>query len=479
MIVLKFGGTSVGSPEAISRTIGIISSKLEDNPLVVVSACSGVTDMLYHVCDLACCGSDGVSGGLSGGVSGGVSGGLSQKCREAVEAVRTKHYGIASELGLPSSDPVYSTIDSICEKILSCADEIAGDWAATTAPDGRILLSPSASSAKAALVGQGEMLSSNIICAVMKARGIDIEWFYAPSVMKTTGAPLCGEPDMASISALAVSELRPVLRSHSLVITQGFVGSASDGGASILGRGGSDYSASIFGAALEADRVEIWTDVDGVRSADPRIVSDTVGISKISYEEAAELARFGAKVLHPLTMEPAQEKNIPLYVLNSMNPSAEGTAVMSRNFISDGVKSISYKENIKVINIYSLKMINAAGFMQRVFTVFGERGVSLDLLSSSEASITVTVDNNQNLDGVIEDLSSFALCQVDRDKSQVSIIGKNIISIPGALTSIFGALEGVRLYMIAQGASFLNFSIVVDRPEMKSVIAKLHKTLFP
>lgn len=450
MIVIKFGGTSVGSAEAMTRTMSIIESKLEDRPLVVVSACSGVTDALYAIAAKAERGED---------------------FAWDIEALKERHHNIARELGLPEDSEIHSTIDSLAEEVNRNALEISSCDEDPTA-------NPMARLNKAALISLGEMFSSRIIQAAMVAKGIDMAFFYAPFAMKASGEALCGEPDKALLESLVREKLSPVLAAHTCVITQGFIASSHEGLPMILGRGGSDYSASLFGAALDADRVEIWTDVDGVRSADPRIVSTTRGLSKISYEEAAELARFGAKVLHPLTMEPVQAKNIPLYVLNSHNPSDEGTAIMPKTCICDGVKSISYKENIKVINIYSLKMINTAGFMQKVFTVFGQHGVSLDLLSSSEASITVTVDNNQNLDGVMEDLAVFAECQVDRDKSQISIIGKNLIDIPGTLTRIFTALENTKLYMISQGASFLNFSVVVDRPEMKSVISRLHRILF-
>jgi hypothetical protein len=184
------------------------------------------------------------------------------------------------------------------------------------------------------------------------------------------------------------------------IITQGFVGVTADGEPTVLGRGGSDYSASLIGMAVDAEKIEIWTDVDGVRTADPRYVPNTKSLEKISFEEAAEMAHFGAKVLHPLTIEPAVKKNIPIYVLNSMNPSGKGTAILRNELIEDGVKSVSFKENIKVINIFSTKMINTSGFLRRVFEIFSESKVSVDLISTSEANISVTVDAAQNVEVV-------------------------------------------------------------------------------
>ncbi|MBR3527436.1 MAG: aspartate kinase, partial [Bacteroidales bacterium] len=289
---------------------------------------------------------------------------------------------------------------------------------------------------------------------------------------------LKANPRMEILEEYAPVVVREAYDKVSTIITQGFIGATEDGKPTLLGRGGSDYTASLIGMAIDADRIEIWTDVDGVRTADPRIVSNTKGLNKLSYEEATEMARFGAKVLHPLTLEPAQKKNIPVYVLNSMNPQNEGTSVLSRACVFDGIKTLSYKENIRVINIYSMKMINTVGFMEKVFKTFAKHNVSVDLLSSSEASITVTVDANQNVDGAVKGLSTFADVTVDRDKAQISIIGKNIIGVRGLLATVFNAVIDSKIYMISQDTTYLNLSIVVDRPEMADVLKKLHRKIF-
>ena len=262
------------------------------------------------------------------------------------------------------------------------------------------------------------------------------------------------------------------------VITQGFIATNLKGEQTVLGRGGSDYSASLIGMAIDAERIEIWTDVDGVRTADPRYVQNTKYLEKISFEEAAEMAHFGAKVLHPLTIEPAVKKNIPIYVLNSMNPSGKGTAILRSELIEDGVKSVSFKENIRVINIFSMKMINTSGFLRRVFEIFSESRVSVDLISTSEANISVTVDASEKIDKVVEQLSEFADVIVDDDKSQVSVIGKNIVRLNGMLKKTFAPLKRTNVYMISQGASFVNISFVVDREELKEVVKDLHYHLF-
>ena len=262
------------------------------------------------------------------------------------------------------------------------------------------------------------------------------------------------------------------------VITQGFISSTIDGEPSVLGRGGSDYTASLIGMAVDAKRIEIWTDVDGVRTADPRRVEGTKCLDQISFEEAAEMAHFGAKVLHPLTIEPAINKNIPILVLNSTNPQHPGTSIMGNDAIADGVKAVSWKEDILLINIFSPKMINATGFVQKVFKVFRDYNVSVDLISTSEANISVTVAGQQNVDQVVEHLSQFAEVHVFTDKSQVSIISKNVINYGDVLQRLMNALKGNNLYMISQGASNINISFVVDRIDLTAIVNTIHSNLF-
>ena len=312
----------------------------------------------------------------------------------------------------------------------------------------------------------------------MNAKGIRTRWVDARNMMVTNSSYLKGEPDMNAISARVPGEVSAAYEGMDAIITQGFVGVTADGEPTVLGRGGSDYSASLIGMAVDAEKIEIWTDVDGVRTADPRYVPNTKSLEQISFEEAAEMAHFGAKVLHPLTIEPAVRKNIPIYVLNSMNPSGKGTAILRNELIEDGVKSVSFKENIKVINIFSTKMINTSGFLRRVFEIFSESKVSVDLISTSEANISVTVDASQNVDAVVAELSEFADVIVDDDKSQVSVIGKNIVRLNGMLKKTFAPLKRCNVYMISQGASFVNISFVVDREELNEVVCDLHQHLF-
>ncbi len=445
---MKFGGTSVANFEAITRTIFIIGGRLDQKPVVVVSALSKVTDLLYKISDAA------------------AAKDLPQT-RELLCQLRKRHIDLTEELLAQSmlKEEAVARVNELCDSLEGIAMAVCS-------------LGELSDRNKAVIISTGEYLSSTIISYAMNAKGIRTKWIDARSMMITSESYLKGEPDMDAIAATVPGVVAEAYQGMDAVITQGFVGVTSEGRPTVLGRGGSDYSASLIGMAVDAEKIEIWTDVDGVRTADPRYVPNTKSLEQISFEEAAEMAHFGAKVLHPLTIEPAVKKNIPIYVLNSMNPSGKGTAILRNELIEDGVKSVSFKENIRVINIFSTKMINTSGFLRRVFEIFSESKVSVDLISTSEANISVTVDASQNIDAVVAELSEFADVIVDDDKSQVSVIGKNIVKLNGMLKKTFTPLKKCNVYMISQGASFVNISFVVDREELNEVVCGLHHHLF-
>ena len=448
MIVMKFGGTSVANCEAITRTISIVGDRLAQKPVVVVSALSKVTDLLYRITDCA-----------------------GARDREAadgyIDDLAARHTELAKELLKDSG-----SCDEACAKVEEICRELR-DFVGAVCSLGELT-----DRSRARIISRGEWLSSTIICYAMNARGIVTRFVDARRMIVTSDCYMKGEPDMAAIAARVPEIVAEAYSGADAVITQGFIAATAKGETTVLGRGGSDYSASLIGMALDAERIEIWTDVDGVRTADPRIVPDTKSISRISFEEAAEMAHFGAKVLHPMTIEPAVMKNIPVYVLNSMNPAGEGTAILQSDRIEDGVKSVSYKENILLLNIFSTKMINVSGFLQKVFAIFSQYKVSVDLISTSEANISLTMDGNQDIDEVVKALSEFAEVDVDRDKAQISVIGKNIVNLRGLLKQTMASLKDCNVYMISQGASFVNISFVVDRSSMKDAVREVHKYLF-
>ena len=449
MIVMKFGGTSVANFEAITRTIFIVGGKLDQKPVVVVSALSKVTDLLYKIADAAASKNK-------------------VQTEELLGQIRSRHISLVRELLEQSPalcEQAEARVNEICD---SLADLVSAVCALGELSDRN----------KAVIISNGEILSSTIICFAMNAKGIRTNFIDARKMMITSESYLKGEPISEEICARVPGIISEAYKGMDAVITQGFIGSNLQGEQTVLGRGGSDYSASLIGMAIDAERIEIWTDVDGVRTADPRRVQNTKELEKISFEEAAEMAHFGAKVLHPLTIEPAVKKNIPIYVLNSMNPSNKGTAILCNELIEDGVKSVSFKENIRVINIFSTRMINTSGFLRRVFEIFSESKVSVDLISTSEANISVTVDGTEKIDKVVAQLSEFADVIVDDDKSQVSVIGKNIVRLNGMLKKTFAPLKKCNVYMISQGASFVNISFVVDREELTEIVQDLHHHLF-
>ena len=448
MIIMKFGGTSVQNGTAISRVIEIIRARLDRKPVVVVSAMSKITDLLYKICDEA-------------------AAHRTEAALAHIETLRQRHLEVADEL--LAATPF---LDEARTRIMNLSDELEAFVRAVC------VVGDVSPKSRARIISRGEVLSSTIICYAMNAGGIRTSLIDARKLVITDGQYLKGEPDKEAICREAPGVIAEAFRNVDAVITQGFVSATADGETTVLGRGGSDYTASLLGMAVGAEEVQIWTDVDGVMTADPRVVEKPVTLPEISFEEAAEMAHFGAKVLHPMTIEPAIRLGIPIYVLDSTHPDRKGTGIFSKERIPDGIKSVSSKENIQVINIFSTKMINTSGFLSRVFGVFSDFGVPVDMISTSEANISVTVDGSADISPVVERLSAFAEVTVDRAKAQVSVIGKNLVGSRGIFDARAGALSEHPVYMISQGSSFINLTVVVDRDACRDVVREIHRHLF-
>ena len=445
---MKFGGTSVQDGAAISRVIEIVRARMGRRPVVVVSALSKVTDLLYKICDEAAA--------LH-----------TETALDHIATLRTRHLTVAGDLlaGTPFLDEAHTRISALCTDLEAFVRAVCvvGD------------LSPKS---RARIISCGEVLSSTIICYAMNARAIRTNLVDARKLIITDNCYLKGEPDKDAICATAPGVIAEAFRNVDAVITQGFVSATAEGETTVLGRGGSDYTASLVGMAVGAEEVQIWTDVDGVMTADPRVVEHPVTLPEISFEEAAEMAHFGAKVLHPMTIEPAIRLGIPIWVLDSTHPDRKGTGIFGKDRIADGIKSVSSKENIQVINIFSTKMINTSGFLSRVFGVFSDFGIPVDMISTSEANISVTVDGTADIGPVVERLSGFAEVTVDRAKAQVSVIGKNLVGSGRIFSALASALASHPVYMISQGSSFINLTIVVDRDACRDVVRLIHRNLF-
>jgi aspartate kinase len=287
------------------------------------------------------------------------------------------------------------------------------------------------------------------------------------------------EPLMAETTAAAEKIIGPELVRNHIPVMGGFIGRSLSGATTTLGRGGSDYSAAIIGAALRAEEVQIWTDVDGMLTCDPRIVPAARMIDVISYEEAAELAYFGAKVLHPKTIMPAVDLGIPIRVLNTHNPSSPGTLITAEgDGGSRGARSIALKRNITLVHVVSNKMLGAHGFLARIFEVFNRHSVSVDLITTSEVSVTLSIDSDERLEKVIAELESVANVRVAPNQTIVAVVGRNLLDDPTVGTRIFEALGGRKTSMISYGLTRLNMSVVLDGVDPDEAVRTLHRALF-
>ena len=450
MIVMKFGGTSVQNSEAVNRLISIVSQKSGQKSVVVVSALSGVTDTLIRIAQLS-------------------SKGEVEPAIDLTKGLEERHLTMVREL-IANKSPLLTGTEERVKHLFSKLTEIVKVIS---------ILEELSDMSMARILSYGEMLSSNIIFMAMMSAGMRVAFADARSFMITDSVFLKGEPQIDIICKRVPELLDREFKDNDILITQGFISATADGVGTTLGRGGSDYSAALIGMAADASSIEIWTDVDGVHTTDPRRVDKTKSIAVMSFSEAAELSFFGAKVLHPATIQPAVERSIPVRVLNSMAPEKGGTLILKdEEVLEGGVKAISFKENIIMINIFSMKMLNSFGFLTRLFEVFGKSGTSVDLISTSEVNVSLTIDSEKNLKEIIDEISRFANVTVCYDKSQVSVVGKNLKDTKGLGKRVFGSIGEYNITMISQGASDVNISFVVNRADLNSVIGALHREFF-
>lgn len=450
MIVMKFGGTSVQNSDAVRRLLAIVGERALQKPVVVVSALSGVTDTLIKIAHLT-------------------SKGEVEQAITLTKSLEERHLIMAGEL-LSQTPEILSETEEIIVKLFAKLTEVVKVIS---------ILEELSDMSMARILSYGEILSSNIIFRAMKSAGMRVAFADARSFMITDSVYLKGEPQTEIICKRVPELLNREYQNNDIIITQGFISATVDGVGTTLGRGGSDYTAALIGMAADASEIEIWTDVDGVHTTDPRRVENTKSIAVMSFSEAAELSFFGAKVLHPATIQPAVERSIPVRVLNSMEPQRMGTLILKDDEVKvSGVKAISFKENIIVINIFSMKMLNSFGFLTKLFEVFGKYGTSVDLISTSEVNVSLTIDSDRNLKEITGEISQFANVTVSYDKSQVSVVGKNLKETKGLGKRIFGSISDYNITMISQGASDINISFVVNRDHLASVVGALHREFF-
>lgn len=447
MIVVKFGGTSVGDAAAIDRAAQIVKSKLERNPIVVVSALGGTTNALLAV------GEQSAKGHLIGALRG-------------VETLRDRHLGECETL-LGGSDESLE----IAGELSAMFDELA-HLAEALSTLGHV--TPRSFDAIAA---QGEQLSANLVAAYFRKVGIDAEYVDPRTVMITDDRFMEAEPQTETIAERAREILQPMVQERRVPVMGGFVGSTANGITTTLGRGGSDYSASLVGAALGAEAIEIWTDVDGMLTADPRVVQGSLLIEQIRFDEASELASFGAKVLHPNTIAPAVRLGIPVFVYNSRKPEGKGTRI-TFDAPHRPVSAIAGKTDVTIIKVTAARMLLAHGFLRRVFEIFERHKTSVDVVATSEVSVSVTIDDAARLDSLLVDLRDLGDVAIERNRGIIAIVGAGICDAGGAMGRALMALGEVQIHMMSLSATGINLTVIVDAEAVHPAMQRLHSEFF-
>ncbi len=325
----------------------------------------------------------------------------------------------------------------------------------------------------------GEVLSSKIVAAAFTARGLPGAHVDSRQCLLTDSAYTRAVPQFDETNERLRKKVKPLVEAGKVAVMGGFIGSNRAGITTTIGRGGSDFSAAIFGAALSAERIEIWTDVDGMMTTDPRLCPDARRIKVISFDEAAELAYFGAKVLHPATVLPAIQQNIPVYVLNSLNPTCEGTRITARAPRCTNIfKAIALKKKITLVEVASPRRLLVHGYLKSIFEAFDQHGVAVDVVSTSEVSVSVTAETNEAIPALAADLAKIADVKYEGRKAIVCLVGENLRDTPGIAAKVFGILEDVKIRMISQGASEINLTFVIEEDDAAEVVRRLHHAFF-
>ena len=448
MIVCKFGGTSVADAEAVRRAASIIQSRLDKQPIVVVSALGGATNNLLALAEQAS------RGQLIGAM-------------RAVEGLRERHIQTTADLldGSQETTEVTAELSSMFDELASLAEALSVLGHVT----------PRSLDAVAAF---GESLSSIMVAAAFRQLGLPAAHVDARRVMITDDQFMRAEPQTEAIAEAARQHLTPVVREGRVPVLGGFIGSTKNGGVtSTLGRGGSDYSASLIGAALKADAIEIWTDVDGMLTADPRVVKKAHTIEQVCFEEASELASFGAKVLHPYTIAPAVRIGIPVLVLNSRNASGKGTLI-TFDAPKRPVTAIAGKSAVTLVKVRSPRMLLTEGFLRELFAIFERNKISVDVVATSEVSVSVTIDDASRLEELVSELRQLGDVAVERHRGVVALVGAALSENSAAMSRALRAIGDTRLHMLSLSATGINLTMVVDGDDVNPLMQRLHAEFF-
>jgi aspartate kinase len=452
MVVQKFGGTSVADPAAIRRLIEVVrTARARDGrgPAVVVSAMSGVTDTLLGIASAA-------------GSASGTAEALAK-----IEQLRERHRTATRDL-VPTGDQdgVVTEIDATLDQLAAVVHALA-------------VLREVSPRTLDVIAAMGELLSSRIVAAALNAAGVPAEWVDARRAIVTSADHQRATPLTVETGRALRATVVPALDAKRVPVLGGFVGATVDGHTTTLGRGGSDYSGALVGAGIGAREIQIWTDVDGMLTADPRVIKEPRLVPKLSFAEAAELAYFGAKVLHPSTILPAVERDIPVRILNSMRPEGIGTLITAEPSL-DGtpLTGLASKRNVIVVDITSTRMLMAYGFLRRVFEVFERFSTAVDVVTTSEVSVSVTVDDAKALPAITDALSEFSEVSIERDMALLCAVGDRLRDEPEIAARVVGVLEEVPLKMISQAASRRNITVVLRQSDLAHAMQRLHEEFF-
>ena len=467
MVVQKFGGTSVADPDAVRRLIGIVrAARRRDGrgPVLVVSAMSRVTDALLAVAAEA-----------------GAS--RSADALAQVEQLRERHLATARALlgdaGGSAADGAAGDAagDPALAALISHIDEHFGELAAVV--KALAVLREVSVRTLDVVTAMGELLNSRIVAAALVHADLPGEWVDARRAIVTDDGHTRAIPLMRETTAALRASVLSAVDAGRIPVLGGFVGATIEGHTTTLGRGGSDYSGAIVGAAIGAAEIQIWTDVDGMLTADPRVVPESRLVPRLSFAEAAELSYFGAKVLHPSTIHPAVERNIPVRILNSRNPDGEGTLITADPAAGgDPLTAMAAKRDLTVVDITSSRMLMAYGFLRRVFEVFERFTTAVDVVTTSEVSVSVTVDDDRHLEAIVDALSEFAEVSTEPGMALLCAVGDRLRTEPAIAARVIRVLEEVPLRMISQAASRRNITVILRQAELPHAMHRLHEEFF-
>jgi len=447
VIVAKFGGTSVGDAEAIARTASIIKGRLDRSPVVVVSALAGTTNRLIEIAEHA-------------------AGGQLMVALSFVDELRKHHAATIGTLlaGQPTQQSVAADTDALFDEVRNLAEALA-------------VLGHFTPRSHDAVAAMGERLSAPIVAAAMLTHGVPAVFVDARKVMITSDDYGKAEPRADDIALACRAHLAPLVREGKVPVLGGYLGATTSGVTTTLGRGGSDYSASLLGAAMDAEAIEIWTDVDGMLTADPRVVPDAQLIANIRFDEAAELASFGAKVLHPSTIAPAVRKGIPVFVFNSRKPQGTGTRI-TFDAPRAAVRAIAGKMRTVVVKVRSPRMLAAPGALRKIFEIFEKNRTSIDVVATSEVSVSVTIDDDTYLDALVAQLAAFGDVTVERNRGIIALVGASLGESTATMARALHALGDLRLHMVSLSATGINLTLIVDGDAVHEAMRRLHGAFF-